>query len=309
MKTKINRREFIKQGAAFGASAVAGAFALPSLLSKHWTPENIDITVVQGDDCFASTHKAVEMLGGMTKFVRPGSRVSLLANSVWDRPGTYTNPDIVIAVVSMCLAAGAKEIRSIENRPGDYWERGSLHRKFEKELKNLASGGRKIELRLETWKSLRRAEVAQSLIECDVFINIPIVKDHAGTHATGVLKNMMGACPSSTNRFFHTGSGASGAYEDVEFLSQCIADLNLVRQPDLCVADATQFITTNGPAGPGRLKKLNKVVAGKNCVSVDAYCATLLDLKPEEVLMIPYAHQHGLGEMDLKQLAIREVRI
>jgi uncharacterized protein (DUF362 family) len=123
----------------------------------------------------------------------------------------------------------------------------------------------------------------------------------------------MGACSSSTNRFFHQGSGKGGLlryfryYDNIEFLSQCIADVNSIRKPDLCIVDATEFITTNGPAGPGELKQAQKIVAGTNCVSVDAYCATLLGMKPDDVLMVRYASELGLGEKDLSKLAIKEI--
>ncbi|WP_394699277.1 DUF362 domain-containing protein [uncultured Desulfobacter sp.] len=49
---------------------------------------------------------------------------------------------------------------------------------------------------------------------------------------TGTMKNMMGLTSSSTNHFFHFGSGSSGWYDDPKFLSQCIANVNLVRRPE-----------------------------------------------------------------------------
>ena len=108
---------------------------------------------------------------------------------------------------------------------------------------------------------------------------------------------------------FHSGpkSRPFRYYDDIEFLSQCIADVNLVRKPDLCVVDATEFVRTNGPGGPGEIVRARKVVAGKNCASVDAYCSTLLDLNPSDVAMIKFASDHGIGEIDLKKLKIREI--
>jgi uncharacterized protein (DUF362 family) len=82
--------------------------------------------------------------------------------------------------------------------------------------------------------------------------------------------------------------------------------VQLVRVPNLCVVDATEFIITNGPAGPGELRKAHQVVAGMSCVSVDAFCATMLGLTPNDVSMIRYASEHGIGEMDLKKLTIKE---
>jgi uncharacterized protein (DUF362 family) len=82
-------------------------------------------------------------------------------------------------------------------------------------------------------------------------------------------------------------------------MNQCIADINLIRKPDLCVVDSTEFISTNGPFGPGKLIKPQKVVAGTDPVLADAYCCTLLGLDPKNVGMLDKAAKHGLGNADL----------
>jgi hypothetical protein len=157
--------------------------------------------------------------------------------------------------------------------------------------------------------SLKRAEVAKGLLDCDVLINVPIAKDHTGVRFTGTMKNMMGATSSGTNSFFHSGSGARGYYDDVEFLSQCIADVNLVRKPDLCIVDGTEVLTTNGPQGPGKLTKPQKIFAGVDRVAMDVYGANLLGLKGEEIRTTRMAHEHGLGEIHLSRLRIQEVTL
>ena len=310
MKNNIDRREFIRQSVAAGVVAAIGSASLPSTLFGNFIPSKIDISVVNGTDFFENTMKAVEMFDGMSKFVPKGSKVGLLINSPWSKPGTYTNPDVALAVLKMCFDAGAKEIYSIEDASTNYWKRSKLYGKFEKEVGKIQSGGSKTTAKIPKGKCLKEAEISKTLLECDVLINIPIVKNHQGTNFTANLKNMMGACSGSTNRFFHKGSGKSGLfgyYDDTEFLSQCIADVNLMRHPNLCVVDATEFVITNGPAGPGEIKKAHKVIAGTNRVSVDAYCSTLLGLIPQDILMIQYAREHGLGKIDLKKLTIKEI--
>ncbi|MBN1396620.1 MAG: DUF362 domain-containing protein [Bacteroidetes bacterium] len=310
MKNNIGRREFIKKSIAAGIAAAAGSASLPQSLFGGLADPKIDISVVNGTNCFENTIKAVELLGGMGKFVAKGNKVGLLINSPWSKPGTYTNPDAAIAVLKMCLDAGAKEIYSIEDASSGYWKRSKYFGQFEKEIDKIKSGDSKKNVGILKSKLLKEAEISETLLNVDVFINIPIVKNHQGTSFTANLKNMMGACSRSTNRYFHQGSkkgSTFGYYNDVEFLSQCIADVNLIRQPNICIVDASEFVINNGPAGPGELKKANKIVAGKNCVAVDAYCAALLGLTPKEVLMIRYAHELGLGEIDIGKLSIKEI--
>ena len=310
MKNHISRREFINRSIVASVGTATASFSLPSLLFGNQSTPRIDISVVSGTQYFENTMKAVEMLGGIVRFVPKGSIVGMLVNSPWDRPGTYTNPDIGLAVMKMCVDAGAKEIYSIEGASKSYWKRSKLYKKFENEVNEIKSNSDKKTVTIEKGKALKQADISKILLECSVLINVPITKHHRGVELTGNLKNMMGACSGSTNRFFHKGSGKGGLlsyYDDSEFLSQCIADVNLIRKPDLCIVDATEFITTNGPAGPGNMVKAQKIIAGTNCLSVDAYCATLHKVNPADVLTLQYAYQHGVGEIDMKTLVIKEV--
>jgi uncharacterized protein (DUF362 family) len=313
MKSQIDRRTFIQQSLTIGTGAALGTFSISSLLSAYSPGMKTDLAVVNGTDYYTNTWKALEVLGGMGSFVKKGSTVGLLINSPFDTFGTHPNPDIAIAILKMCIEAGAKEIYSIEGATREYWKRSPLFPSFQNEIARVQSDRTKMTAKIEKGKSLKEADISKRFVECDALINIPIVKDHKGTKFTGCLKNVMGASSSSTNRFFHQGSGKGGVlkyfqyYNDIEFLSQCIADINLVRRPDLCIMDATQFITTNGPNGPGELQKAQKIVAGTNCVSVDAYGATLLGFQPEDILMIQYASEHKIGPINLKNIRMKEV--
>jgi uncharacterized protein (DUF362 family) len=158
-------------------------------------------------------------------------------------------------------------------------------------------------------QALRKAEVIKEFLGADVVINVSVAKDHEGTRYACVLKNAMGALTYGTCQFFHFGHGKGGWYGDVEFLSQCVADLNLLRKPDLAVADATTILTSSGPSGPGKLAKPQAVVAGASAVSVDAYCTRFLGLDAKHVSMIVRASALGLGEADLTKVKARELSI
>jgi uncharacterized protein (DUF362 family) len=112
---------------------------------------------------------------------------------------------------------------------------------------------------------------------------------------------MMGAASNRTNLSFHL------PFDNVTKLSQRIADLNLIRKPDLCIADATEFISTKGPWGPGDILKPKTVVTGTDPVAMDAYCCRFLGLDAKDIEMIQFAHKHGLGEYDSSKMIILEV--
>jgi uncharacterized protein (DUF362 family) len=310
MSESITRRSFIKGTAALTVTSILGGSIDGWIHKTAFAATDIDIVAVQGTDYFQNTIKAVELLGGMGNFVAKQAKVGLLINSPWDNPGSYVRPDIVLAAIRMCREAGAKEIGVFKDLGSGYWKRSGLAEKFRTEIQGLASiGGDYKEVAIPRGRSLKKADVAKALLECDVFINIPIAKDHTGLGFTGTMKNMMGLTSTTTNMFFHHGSGKFGWYDDVEFLAQCIADVNLVRKPDLCIFDGTEVLATNGPRGPGKIVKPQKVFAGVDRVALDVYGANLLGLKGDEIRTAQLAHEHGLGEINLARLRIKEVTI
>jgi len=254
--------------------------------------------------------KLLSNWGGMKTFVSKGDRVGLLVNSPFKNFGASVNPDVVLAAVQMCYDAGAKEIRYLKDPHRGYWNRTALSKKNTDLTNSLKyESGDNVKMDIPEGIALKNAKVSKDLFECDAFVNISITKHHGGVHFTGTLKNMMGLCPFTTNSYFHFGTLKLGWYRDIDHLSQCIADLNLVRKPDLCLSDATTFITDNGPSGPGKLKRLEMVVGSLNRVSLDAFCCQLLGLQPEKILMIQKAFQHDLGEMNLQKVQIKALTV
>ena len=211
MTDSITRRSFIKGSTALGVTSILGGGIDGWIHKPAFAAGDIDIAAVRGADYFENTIKAVELLGGMGKFVPRQARVGLLINSPWDNPGSYVRPDITLAVIRMCREAGAKEIGVFKNLSDGYWRRSALSEKFRDEVQSITSlEGNYTEVAIPGGRSLKNAKVAKGLLDCDVFINIPIAKDHSGIGFTGTMKNMMGVTSSTTNMYFHHGSGRLG---------------------------------------------------------------------------------------------------
>lgn len=309
MFKKITRRAFIKKSAVFTASSFVG-MSLLSRCNKSSAP-SADIVAVKGEDYFQNTAKAVESLGGMGRFVPRGSRVAILANPQRNNPGAYTKPEIVRAAIRMCKKAGAGEVGCLSWQPDQNWENTGIKTVVEEEGANLII----VDLKDETFFkpvpvpkgiALKEARIMKVFFEYDVFIDMPITKDHAGNKFTGTMKNLMGLNSPMCNRTFHK-EGWKTDIDAITHLDQCIADLNTVISPDLCIVDATEFITTNGPFGPGELIRPQKVITGTDRVAIDAYCSTLWGLKGADIIHISKAFEHKLGEIHLDRVRIEEL--
>jgi uncharacterized protein (DUF362 family) len=311
----MKRREFMKSSAVLGAATLAGSIDLRGQRRPDPGARRVaspDLAVVTGEDRFLSVAKGLDALGGMKRFVKPGATVGLLINAPawWKRPGSHTHPDLSLAVILAALEAGAKEVRYLIDPLSGYWERSSRAAQHANETASVRKCSQDyVAKEIATGKALKKSSVVREYLESDVVINLPIIKHHVGVGMSCNLKNLMGVNTSASNQFFHSGSGAKGEYDDIPFLAQCVADLNTLRKPDLCVADATEFLLTNGPAGPGELRKLGKVVLGADPVAVDAYGAPFVDLKAADVLMITKSAEAGVGRMDVDKLIVEQLTV
>jgi len=316
MASKIGRREFLARTAKLGAGAVLGEKILAGLGGGPRSALAAGVpglAVVSGTDYGAMAAKAVELLGGISAFVPKGARVLLMPNVQSKNPGTYTKPEILRAAIKMCKAAGAKEIACLSYLTQPNWdgaglaqviqEEGTVLRLIPRDDANFKKTAVPDPLKFP------EAMIMKAFYEYDVFVNMPITKDHAGTKFTGTLKNLMGLNAPSMNRAqFHMPNWQTDPVA-IEHLEACIVDLNAVLRPTLNIVDATEIIRTNGPMGPGELIKPGRIVAGADRVAVDAMCATFLGLKAEDVIMIRKAAERKLGEIDLKKVAVREAKV
>lgn len=288
------------------------------ICSMMATGNNPDIVSVKGPDTFAATRRAVEGLGGMQAFVKPGQKVGILVNSNFREKGAYVDPDVVLAVLEMIYEAGAGEVVSLKIIEPEYWTRSSLeplYRDMISQLRIITHNTGRQEFdeqyfvrlgRPEGGKAVNNLEIVREVFEVDVFINVAIAKHHIVPVLTNAMKNLMGLNTRAANVNFHLEGPERN---DPHFLAQCIADLNLLRKPDLIVSDVTTVIVTNGPGGPGDLVHPGKVVASADPVAIDAYCALQVGFLPEDVPTIALGHEMGLGEKNLEKLKITEITL
>ncbi|UCE42001.1 MAG: DUF362 domain-containing protein [Candidatus Aminicenantes bacterium] len=315
MNKKIGRREFFKKSAKIGLSAAVGyGFISCSGGEDISSPveKSVDIAVATGSDYFASTMKAVEGFGGMSKFVPKDARVAILPNSQSRHPGTFTKPEVIQAVVEMCKKAGASEVNCLTWLKPENWETSGLDVAVKEAGANLkfieAEEANFKAVPVPGWKAHQELMIMKEFYNNDVFIDMPITKDHAGNKFTGTMKNLMGLNYRPNNRLFHKEDWTTNP-ESIQFLDQCIVDMNKAITPTLCVVDATEFITTNGPFGPGELTKPQKIIAGVDRVAIDSYCATLWGLTSEDIFAIKLGFEQGLGEIDLNEVGIKEITV
>ena len=310
MKKDFNRREFVAGAAVAGALLTVGCgngnAAIPTAVSSTLGAKSgggPDLAVAKGPDIVRNIGGAVDAVGGMKTFVQPEQTVGLLINVLGAIPAAHTKPEVIRTVAAMCREAGAKEVSIIDWRYMSRWEQNKLIEVTREpgigfkhiDLENAALWR---EVEVPQGKVLKKTRMFNALWEPDVFIWLPLMKNHRGANFTGALKLVMGTTHPGDNRQYFHGSRQ---------LEQCIADANtVVRKPDLIVMDVFEVLTTNGPVGPGTTVKPEKIVVGTDRVAIDAYCAPIQSIDPGTSVQIKGAYELGIGEMDPVKLTIRE---
>jgi len=304
--TGLTRRQFLRSQLA-GSLLLAGTglgLAWPGSASAQDQP---DLVVAKGGPDQA-TRAAVEVLGGMERFVKPGDKVVIKPNMSFPNPpsaATNTHPEVVAAIMDLCRQAGAQSVLVLDNTLSEpercLEESGipALCRVMDPDSVHVLNKSRFFERReIPGAKALTATEVMKSVLEADVLIAAAKAKHHSGAGVSMSMKGMMGLI---LNRGALHRNG----------LHQSIVDLNRLLRADLAVVDATTVLTTGGPFGPGEVARKDLVVAGTDPVAVDALTVTLTEyygqrLAPRNVEHIRLAHEQGLGRMDVENLAVVE---
>jgi len=266
-----------------------------------------DLVVVRGGEPEALARKAIELLGGMKRFVKKGDNVIIKPN-IGPAMRTYeyaatTNPWLVAAVARLCLEAGAGRVRVMDQPFSGTAESGFLNSGIREQVEK---AGGEIELMsrfkyaatdIPLGRDIRKWNIYEDILKADVLINMPIAKQHGASVLTLGMKNLMGTV--NTAQLFHLN------------LHQRIADLASRIRPTLTIVDAIRILTANGPTGGdlNDVRKLDTVIAGSDIVAVDSYATSLFGLKPDDIPHIKIAAAMGLGSNDLSKLDIKEVTL
>ena len=297
----MDRRTFVKSGAAAVAWAVSGGFRLSA------NPAPFDLVAVKGGEADAMFREGIQALGGIGAFVKKNARVVIKPNIGWDvtpeRAGN-TNPKLITEIVKQCRNAGAKQVVVLDHTC-DNWERCYSTSGIERAAKDagatVAPGhteGYYHDVRLPNGKKLTSAKEHEVILESDVFINVPVLKHHSSTRLTIAMKNLMGNV--WDRGFWHAND-----------LHQCIADFATYRKPTLNVVDAYAVMKRNGPRGvaDSDVALMKAQLLSTDIVAIDTAAAKLFGENPSDVRFISIAAQQGVGRMDLEKLAIKRISL
>jgi len=288
-----------------------------------------------GPELLPSMQRLFGQLGGLERLVK-GKTVAIKVNMTGDsryRLGRlpaedthYTHPRVIAATVHLMGRAGARRVRVLEScwssaEPLEEfmlqanWEpRDILNAAPRVEFENTDYLGRtKQYARFNTPHGghiFRGFDLNHSYSDCDVFVSLAKMKEHATAGVTLSIKNCFGTLPATIygdgagvdepsiephggRGIIHSGSRQpsksapsendpttprDGGYR----IPRVIADIVAARPVDLAIVEAVRSMA--GGEGPwiegSRAIRPGVLVAGTNCVSTDAVCMAVMGFDP-----------------------------
>ena len=271
-----------------------------------------DLVAVMGGEPVQMYTKAIEALGGMGKFVKKGQKVVVKPNIGWNKTpeeAANTNPELVTAIIKDCFKAGAAEV-VVFDRTCDEWQDCYKNSGIEAAAK---AAGAKIafaheekyfqEVSLPKGLRMKTTKIHEAILNCDVWLNVPILKSHGGAKITCAMKNYMGIL--WDRGYMHSND-----------LQQTIADLvGYDKRPALNIVDAYRVLTRNGPKG----RTIEDVQIGKalfmstDIVAVDTAAVNFFNqFRPmtiNDASHIVKGEEAKLGTTKLDTLKIERIKI
>lgn len=306
----MKRREFFRTSAGAGiAAGVALSLGMhEQLFASTQGIRKYDLVALMGGNPDSMFDLGIQEFGGMEAFVGKGQKVLVKPNIRWDAEpdlAANTNPVLIKRIIEHCFDAGAKEVYVLDHTR-DNWIHCYKNSGIEKMAKS--AGAKVLSANSKSYYQtvsipggvrLKSVEVHQKLLEADVFINVPVLKDHDSTKMTACLKNTMGLV--WDRGYWYSNN-----------LHQCIADYALFqKKPVLNVIDCYNVMVKNGPKGISRedVVQMKSQILTTDWVAGDAAAARMLGIDPRGVEYITIAHKMGIGNMNIGSLRIKRVKM
>jgi len=248
--------------------------------------------------------EALDLLGGIQKFVSPGEKILLKPNLLIGRPPekcVTTHPFVVKAIALLVKEAEATPLI------GDSPQLGSVQKAAHKS--GIGDIARELGIDIVEFepitvqnpegKIFKHLTIGKIIKEVDKVINLPKLKTHAFTLLTLSVKNMLGCIPGTRKGQWHVKTYKAGK----EYFAQLLLDLNILVNPVLTIVDGVMAMEGMGP-GFGDPRHLGLFIAGTDGVAVDRIISEIINVELEHSPILKVAIEKGYGSGKLEEIDI-----
>lgn len=160
----------------------------------------------------------------------------------------------------------------------------------------------------DQWHAREQFWVPRAVRDCDALINVPVMKITQDVGMTAAMKNFIGIAPGLKYGWpklrGQPGVGP-GIPHNPQILDETIVDLTALANPGFTVVDAVVAMEKDKTDRRGGVPvRMNTVIAGSDIVAVDATCARLMGLNPDDYEFITLAAREDMGRMHEDQITV-----
>lgn len=267
-----------------------------------------DVGIGRGERPAEMLRAALDGVGGLQHYIKPGDIVLVKPNVAFDRApnlGATSNPKLLKELIHMLLVdCRAQEVRVADNpieSPPDCFAKSKI------DAATVDAGGRVYLPDSNAFKMLNTpgAELIENwwffhrpFTNVDKVIGLAPIKDHNLCSASMGMKNWYGLLGGTRNQF----------HQDIHAI---VSDLSIMMKPTLTILDGTSVLMQNGPTGgdPSNVKKGDAVIAAVDPVACDAWAFEhLLERGRDYPQYLFKAEEKGSGLLDWTG-RVREIQV
>lgn len=251
----------------------------------------------ESPEVYNSVDRAVNLLGGISKFVGNRERVLIKPNILSARKpdeAVCTHPEVLRAVIKIVKRTGASV--SVGDSPGGFLK--NVEEVYDVSGVTKVAKEEKVDLVKFTFsRTIDGLPISTRVLDADKVISIPKFKTHEITGITGGVKNMYGAIVGLHKTKIHSEAPRE------EELAKIVAKVYGITKPTLTIIDGVVSMEGEGPS-QGDPRRTNFIIAGQDCVAIDSLLAVLINTKPNDYAVIRECKKKGYGESNLNDVEI-----
>lgn len=250
----------------------------------------------------AAVRRSVDLLGGISSFVKPGDRVLLKPNLLsahQPEQRVTTDPEVVRSVACLVLEAGGRpfigDSPSLEpfSRVAEKTGMTEIAHKLGIEIVEL---NQPILVSLPDSAMFRKLEIASQALKADVVINLPKLKTHSQMLFTFAVKNLFGTIVAQRKAEWHHMAGV-----DRDTFASLHLDIYLTVKPAINILDGVWGMEGYGPTN-GSPRRINLIAAAVDAVALDVGICHLVGVPLRLFPLYRAARTRGVGETDVHQI-------
>lgn len=275
-------------------SAQGALVAIAHTNEKHRSTERV----------LALVREAIDLLGGIGTFVKPGATVLIKPNQTVfysAEEGCTTDPLVVGALIRLAKEAGAAHVQVAESSGGYFSSldcmkvtgMAAIAEREGAELIDLGSDDTPNRIvQVPHGRVIKEVPLPVPLIDADVIIDVPKAKNHHMEPISGALKNWVGVVNQNWRNHNHG---------DEDHIPRFM-DIMTVSRPALCVVDALIAGEGDGPIAD-LPHWMGCIIASPDPVATDVAICMLMGHDWRKLNFAKEAEARGLGVREPLQFA------